>query len=310
MNRRVFAIVAISVLLACTGSAFAKAGEYPNDEKIGLSEGWPKDLQALVNSRNRVYGQWFQTTATLYYSGDTKDFNTFLKQYSEVDLPGHSLVINPFQGTVKSIMHEGKTIGFDWSVHVYERWSSGPDHKRLPQAVDIAVFTGNVQHSKIVAPKNVVVQKATPKVNMGDLHPAFAIYLLADDKINARDAFEKKIGDLVLQERPLFTIDDISSYQWNDHTLTLKPGVVERVPKVRNVFGLPFVVMSGGQSLYVGGFWTYISSYLPYAPIIYADPPLKDKNDLRIELPIRDGKPDPRSDPAIKSAFEKAGKLR
>jgi len=79
--------------------------------------------------------------------------------------------------------------------------------------------------------------------------PAFAIHLLTDQTLNARDALKLNIAELHLQKRPLFTIDDFESYQWDNHILTLKPNALERVPTKPPIFGLPFVVTVSGKRI-------------------------------------------------------------
>src|SRR2546421_7872929 len=54
--------------------------------------------------------------------------------------------------------------------------------------------------------------------------------------------------------------DQIRSYEWTTHTLTLAPKVrdelVKRLPKDRIVSGIPFVVAVGDKDVYKGRFTT------------------------------------------------------
>jgi hypothetical protein len=307
VNRSVIALIVICLMVAFAVSAYAMASEYSKKNPFVGDPAWPDGLESLLNSKARVYGYWCNSVDTLYCSGNTEAFSRFLLAYSKVELPGHTLTIHSERGTAKTLIG-GKKIGFDWTVTV-ERSSSPPGVTSQAPAVTVDLWAGEVRRDKITVPKNVDVFGAGASADSVKTPPAFAIYLLADSTLNARDALKLNLGKLSLQEKPLFTIGDIVSYRWKDHTLTFKPEAVGRVPKMANVYGVPFVVTVDGRRLYAGAFWTCLSSAgFPSAPIIYVDPPLRGKNALRIDLPAT-GKGDPRGSPAIKAAFEKAGKL-
>ena len=83
------------------------------------------------------------------------------------------------------------------------------------------------------------------------------------------------LDGLILDETPLLTDEDIEFYDWKTLQLHLKPGVADRLPQVYKppiVFGVPFVVIANGQRIYLGAFWTGVSSYLPNMPTINLDP--------------------------------------
>ncbi|MBE0538036.1 MAG: hypothetical protein IH624_20430 [Phycisphaerae bacterium] len=91
---------------------------------------------------------------------------------------------------------------------------------------------------------------------------------------------------LVLDAEPLITEEDVVSYDWEKQMLQLKPGAIERLPQVHkrpvNVRGVPFVVTANGERIYLGAFWTPLSSLLADMPTIVLDYPLMPENTIQI----------------------------
>ena len=74
--------------------------------------------------------------------------------------------------------------------------------------------------------------------------------------------------------------------------------------------GLPFVVLSGNERLYLGAFWTGVSSEAFPHPVVVVES--MDRLGFRIEggYPTGGGDPaDPRADPRLLAALRHAGKL-
>lgn len=104
----------------------------------------------------------------------------------------------------------------------------------------------------------------------------FGIYLLADENMNAIDALKMKLDEIPLQNKPLFTLDDFVCYSWEDHWFKLTPEALKRLPKIGKpptpqLRGVPFVVLVDGRPIYLGAFWTWISSLSFPNPVIIAD---------------------------------------
>jgi hypothetical protein len=104
----------------------------------------------------------------------------------------------------------------------------------------------------------------------------FGIYLLKDEKISAVDALRLKLDDIALRDKPLFTLDDFVCYSWKDHWFKLTPEALKRLPKAappenRLLKGIPFVLLVNGERVYLGAFWTSISSLSFPNPVIVAD---------------------------------------
>lgn len=124
----------------------------------------------------------------------------------------------------------------------------------------------------------------------------FAIYL-------ARDA-----------QTPVISLDDIVSYAWDTHEIRLTDAAFARVMALQvPMSGLPFVARVDGERVYAGAFWTPLSS-MSHDGVTILLLPGSQGPVIRIEL----GYPganffhgnDPRANPQVRKALERAGKLR
>jgi hypothetical protein len=119
----------------------------------------------------------------------------------------------------------------------------------------------------------------------------------------------------------LIAADQIRSYEWTTHTLTLAPKVRDelgkRLPKDRIVSGIPFVVAVGGKDVYKGRFTTVLSSISFSTPIVVVDAQAVELKLGTDQLRIQLGYPtaeffkgeDPRADRRIREALNAGGKL-
>ncbi len=144
----------------------------------------------------------------------------------------------------------------------------------------------------------------------------FAIYLLAED-LPATKLSQMDINQLILQNRPIISNDDIVSYDKADHTIELTHEAYTRIqqifPMPVKVDGIPFVVCVGKERIYTGAFWTPLSS-LSYDGVIIMQPFDTTTTTIQITLgyPVSDvytGN-DPRADPRIMRALEQGKKLK
>lgn len=140
---------------------------------------------------------------------------------------------------------------------------------------------------------------------------SFAIYLVEDDK--TIDALSKNINDLKLEEEPIITDQNIILYEWTLHRFTLNKD--EKLQKVLDdkvymkvpTDGKPFVLMCDGERIYVGAFWTSLSSLsAPNCPIIISD--YSDNDFLQIDYILKDG--DTRNDERVHKVLERIEKLK
>jgi hypothetical protein len=119
----------------------------------------------------------------------------------------------------------------------------------------------------------------------------------------------------------IIAADQIKSYDWATHTLTLAPGVHEQLEKSfrdsRIVSGRRFALTVAGASLYEGVFTSVLSSRSFDVPVILIDG-ARLRADLGPgQLPIQLGYPaaqffkgkDPRSNPLLRVALKATGKF-
>lgn len=139
----------------------------------------------------------------------------------------------------------------------------------------------------------------------------FALYLLAEDippsEVPPRSHLE-------LAESPVVSTRDIVSYSRASHTMELTPGAYERILELEvPTSGRVFVVAVDGQPIYWGAFWTPVSSMsFDGVTILSLLPANGDSIQLQLGYPSEShftGQ-DPRSNPTIMQALERAGKLR
>ena len=119
----------------------------------------------------------------------------------------------------------------------------------------------------------------------------------------------------------LIAADQVLTYDWATHTLTLKPGVRKNLfIKLKGSLanGYTFGVAVGGKTIYHGVFKSIISSSSSSSPVILLDeavyePKLLKESQVRIVLGYP-GKEhfkgeDPRGDPRVEKALKASGKL-
>jgi hypothetical protein len=144
----------------------------------------------------------------------------------------------------------------------------------------------------------------------------FAIYLLAQD-IPATELSQGDIDQLTLKSEPIISSDDIISYDATNHVMELTQAAYTRVqqifPMPVKVDGIPFVVCVGKERIYIGAFWTPVSS-LSYDGVVIMQPFETKPTTVQIALgyPISDvfTSNDPRADSRIMKALERDRKLK
>ena len=118
--------------------------------------------------------------------------------------------------------------------------------------------------------------------------------------------------------------DQIRSYDWATHTLTLAPTVREALVKQLRgqgqgglVSGIPFAVTVRGTPIYTGVFKSSVSSIPSSKPVIVVDEQIVDPTlgEDRIRIARWYGTPganlgdDPRGDARVRDALKSVGKL-
>jgi hypothetical protein len=123
-----------------------------------------------------------------------------------------------------------------------------------------------------------------------------------------------ELEKIELEAKPLLTDGDVTSYDWQTHSMVLTKDAKARLPKAREigVRGLGFVIVVDGKRLYRGSFWTSFSSIGCPTPVI-----LLDQDDAGYVLRIRRAYPsdefaagpDPRGDERLLQVLRELGKL-
>lgn len=100
----------------------------------------------------------------------------------------------------------------------------------------------------------------------------FAIYMLQDTTLSASMVWDKPLESLVLAPKPFLTEEDITSYIWSTHEFTVTAPVDSQLAALKwahgHTGGIPFVVVAGGERIYIGAFWYAYSSLMPQVPYI------------------------------------------
>ncbi len=143
----------------------------------------------------------------------------------------------------------------------------------------------------------------------------FAIYLLKE-RMTGVQAQKVALDALPIGERIIAT-GDIVSYSQASNEIELTPQAYARVqalfkPPVQ-VAGIPFIACVGNQRIYMGAFWTFVSSQ-SFDGVVILQPFAGDRRIVRIDLgypgPAGLTRDDPRADPRILESLAKAGKLK
>jgi len=152
----------------------------------------------------------------------------------------------------------------------------------------------------------------TPTLPPTPAGEGFAIYLTQPEITPAELAM---LSHLELEAEPFLSINDIVAYSKADHLIELTR---EGFEKVRNlnprVWGRAFAVCVDGSPIYAGAFWPAYSS-MSYDGVVID--PILASPDLRV-IAIQLGYPgegffrgeDPRGDPRVFEALQRAGKLQ
>jgi len=142
----------------------------------------------------------------------------------------------------------------------------------------------------------------------------FELYLVADAQMTGADLEKYALDDLPLAESPLITSEDLVSYHWERHAFDLTEAAYERMLVIfaggLPIDGVPFVVVSYGERIYAGAFWTWLSS-LSFDGVVILQPfdPAAGTFFINLGYPNADyfSMEDPRSDPRLEKAFKDAG---
>jgi hypothetical protein len=149
-------------------------------------------------------------------------------------------------------------------------------------------------------------------MSTGTSDEGFAIYLTNPE---VRPDQLVMLSHLELAAEPILSSSDIVNYVWATHEITLTAAALERLHALSvPTSGKSFAVCVDGAPIYAGAFWVGYSSQSFDGVVIDATLVTAERPVVQIQL----GYPgpgffrgeDPRSDPRIKQALEREGKLR
>lgn len=109
----------------------------------------------------------------------------------------------------------------------------------------------------------------------------------------------------------MLTDKEIRIYNWKEHAFTLEEGfsLEEKLDGKVPTSGKPFVVVADSERIYLGSFWTPISSlYIPDLPTIYSI--WSAGNDIgTYTTKYGNEQGDPRADIRISESLKRLGKI-
>lgn len=144
--------------------------------------------------------------------------------------------------------------------------------------------------------------------NKEDAVNEFSIYLV--EGLSTTEAMSKELDDLPLETIPVLTDKEIRTYNWTKHEFTIKEGISleERLDGEVPGGGKPFVIVVDNERIYLGSFWSYVSSlFNPDIPKIYSMWDKESEND-RYKITYQKNQ-DPRIDTKIYTALKELGKI-
>jgi hypothetical protein len=139
---------------------------------------------------------------------------------------------------------------------------------------------------------------------------------LKDESISFAENKKPDLEDLPLAEVPIISTADILVYDWDNHRIELKEEAYDALNEILSanlpISGRPFVIISEGERIYAGAFWSTLSS-MSFDGVTIIQPVNPDGQQIQITL----GYPsemffegeDPRDDPRVWNALKEAGLL-
>lgn len=255
------------------------------------------------------------------------------------------LILNCCEG-VRVRFHVEKTLGVRPSLAIRQQGLRLPagdfDLARLPQGLLVSLFAGDevvdatltgtlhlepggdpstptrVGACVSVAAPGSPLDQARLYVDRVPVMPfgwdrRLAFYLLADPSIRADTALGMPLAGLTLAPEPLVYLYDIAFYERSTHTVRWDNYANSTALKNRvgmpGTRGIPFVVVADGQRVYLGAFYSLISSQSFPGPIVVVESLLPDGFLIEPSYPPGNPGQDPRADPRILKVLAEAGKL-
>jgi len=139
----------------------------------------------------------------------------------------------------------------------------------------------------------------------------FSIYMLKDDGLSYLDIKDVDIDDLELKDDPWISSDDIKFYDFSTHNIYLNKSKSRFFDELAdssqfymfNFSSKPFVVNAGNQRIYIGSFFSAVSSMSIGKMPTISDGMIFYYPDDIIPIEFGSEQDDPRRDPRIRNAL-------
>ena len=159
---------ALFVALVLPSSALAIGADYPAGPVKG-EKSWPKGLEDLVNSKDRIHGFWVNAEEIFFFAGKTPALNDFLTKYAKLNDTKLVIVLHPGTRDARSPWDEGgKAAKADWRLYFAPKgWViDNPEHKVKatdPNTVSkIEVWLGGkVRLADLQVPKEIALESGS-----------------------------------------------------------------------------------------------------------------------------------------------------
>lgn len=144
----------------------------------------------------------------------------------------------------------------------------------------------------------------------------FELYLVSDKLMTAAELKDYELDELPLTAEPFIRTENIHNFLWEEQMFNLKEQAYKSLLYLMTdnipLSGLPFVVVSYGERIYAGAFWSPFSS-ASFDGVTILQPMDPAGMPLFITLGYPTGDfftgEDPRYDPRLKEALENADLL-
>ncbi len=293
--------------------------------QVGLQTGGWQDMTALIHD---AAGQPLKERGGAFGTGTVAIIQHTLKPGGTAAHPATSLVFvapgkRPWAG---SVGHSVEAVPGVYTVQFQQDFpmSFRADPREWQGVLKTAPVT-----VRIAAEPKFAIHRVRGYRKQGDRPGRTSTIIFRDggnpERFDSMKPERYPLKDLVLDGTPLITESDVTSYHWERHLVQLTPEAYKRLMETvkPSVWGVPFVVRMGGEPIYMGAFWTRVSSYTADMPTISLDrhyealpeshPNYLPVNAIRIEnsQALEEGEPseDPRQDGRLCRAFLKTGQL-
>jgi hypothetical protein len=155
--------VVIAASVCCT-AVFGLAAEHRAGAPGPTNPHWPQGLNELVKGHKIVRGFFINANDYLFYSGDTEQFNEFLKGYAAIKDTPLTLVIHAGRGKTGGELGAKRQIAFDWQLGIsrqrpHRDAAEAADRKASPYVVSLNLWLGGqVELNQVEVPLNVTVK--------------------------------------------------------------------------------------------------------------------------------------------------------